>query len=52
MKTEKTKKENAGSMESLSLRTVRGRDKEREREITHKKTLFKRLSLNVHVCVQ
>ena len=32
MKTENRKKENAGSMESLELRTVRGRDRERERE--------------------
>ena len=32
MKTENRRKENAGLMESLELRTVRGRDTERERE--------------------
>ena len=31
MKTERQKKGNAGSMESLELRTVRGRDREREK---------------------
>ena len=39
MKTEIRKKENAGSMESLELRTVCGRDRERERK--HRKNSIK-----------
>ena len=50
----KTKKENAGLMESLDLRTVRRRDTERERE--HKNYISKRYSISmqhsIHVCVQ
>ena len=38
MKTEDRKKEDAGLMESLESRTVRGRDRERE---THRKLYFK-----------
>ena len=50
MKTENRKKENAGLMETLELRTVRRRDRERERK---QKTLyFKKLLLkNIHMCV-
>ena len=32
-----TKKENAGLMESLGLRSIRGRERERERERIHRK---------------
>ena len=39
MKTENREKEDAGSMESLESRTVRGRDRERE---THRKLYFKK----------
>ena len=46
MKTEDKEKEDAGSMQSLESRTVRGR----ERESKHRKTLFKTL-FNLHVCV-
>ena len=49
MKTENREKEDAGLMESLESRTVRGRDRERE---THRKLYFKIMhSLNVHMCV-
>ena len=49
MKTENREKEDAGLMESLESRTVRGRDRERE---TPKKLYFKIMhSLNVHMCV-
>ena len=51
MKTENREKEDAGSMESLESRTVRGRDRERE---THRKTLFQNNALTqcTYVCVQ
>mgnify|MGYP000621446097 CR=1 FL=1 len=50
MKTENRKKENAGLMESLELRTVRGRDRERERK--HRKLYSKTLTqYTVYVCV-
>ena len=50
MKTERQKKGNAGSMESLELRTVRGRDREREKT---QKTLYSKTltQYSVHVCV-
>ena len=44
-----TKKENAGSMESLVLRSIRGRDRERERENTQK-AIFK-IALTQCTCV-
>ena len=51
MKTENRKKENAGSMESLELRTVRGRDRERERE-KHRKLYSKNsTSILYYLCV-
>ena len=52
MKTENRKKENAGSMESLELRTVRGRDRERERE-KHRKLCYKNNALIqcLYMCV-
>ena len=50
MKTERQKEGNAGSMESLELRTVRGKDRERERET--QKTIFqKTLTQCVYICV-
>ena len=54
MKTENRKREHAGLMESLELRTVRGRDRERETH-THTETteyqIMPSLNINVHVCV-
>ena len=50
METENREKEDAGLMESLESRTVRGRDREREKHT--EKLYFKIMhSLNVHVCV-
>ena len=54
MKTENRKKENAGSMESLELRTVHGRERERVREKTQEKLYSKNsnsILFNLHVCV-
>ena len=53
MKTENREKEDAGLMESLESRTVRGRERESEREKTQK--LYSKnssnLHYNLHVCV-
>ena len=52
MKTERQKEGNAGSMESLELRTVCGRDREREREREKQKTIFqKTLTQCIYICV-
>ena len=54
MNTENRKKENTGLMESLELRTVRGRDREREREKKHSKNYIPKTLTQcfIHVCVQ
>ena len=53
MKTENIKKENAGLMESLELRTVRGRERERERERERntEKLYYKKCSHFSTMCV-
>ena len=48
MKTENREKEDAGLMESLESRTVRGRDRERE---THRKLYFKKCTHSMYICV-
>ena len=54
MKIENRRKENTGLMESLELRTVRGRDREREREKKHSKNYIPKTLTQcfIHVCVQ
>ena len=50
MKIENRRKENTGLMESLELRTVRGRDRQRKET---QKTIFQKTltQCSIHVCV-
>ena len=50
MKTEQ-KEENSGLMESLSLRSIRGRDRESEREKTQE-LYSTSIHDSIHMCVQ
>ena len=51
MKTKNRKKENTGSMESLVLRRVRGRDIGREREKKTQKKLYSKTLTQYSLCV-
>ena len=53
MKTKRQKEGNAGSMESLELRTVCGRERERERERENTEKLYSKIltQYSIHVCV-